>query len=94
MGSHNNYFGEAVPQCVPNKICVCKNSSYFHDNYSLILEALPGRVPVRLFPEIFLNFPLFPKIKIFNFVCSLLPEITFVLLFPSFLDLCSSVSLK
>ena len=46
-------------------------------------------VPVPLFPW---NISLVPQNQNLNFLCSLFPKITFVPLFPSFLDLNSPVS--
>ena len=48
----------------------------------------PKGLPVPLFSWNIFEFSLVPQNHNLNFLCSLLPEITFVLLFPSVLDLC------
>ena len=75
--------------------------------YHASTEALPGGMPVPLFPEINWLVPLFPKNRKFVFfcslfpknrkfvfLCSLFPNIVFVPLFPSKFGLCSPVPLK
>ena len=57
-------------------------------------EAFPGAGPVPLFSWNISTFSLVPQNQNISFVCSLLPQITFVLLFPSFLDLYSPFPLK
>ena len=76
---HNNHQGN-WNKMRPSRVCVCSGG---------VGVGGGGRVPVSLFPWNISAFSLVPQNQNHNFLCSMLPKITFVPLFTSFLDLCS-----